>query len=52
MRYGLLILINVEKRIICADLRYRKLNTYYKYEINDSKLYGRVIFGYIIVFLL
>ena len=30
MRYGLLILINVEKRIICADLRYRKLNTYYK----------------------
>ena len=29
MRYGLLILINVEKRIICADLRYRKLNTYY-----------------------
>lgn len=31
MRYGLLILINVGKRIICADLRYRKLNTYYKY---------------------
>lgn len=27
MRYGLLILINVGKRIICADLRYRASNT-------------------------